>query len=682
MAYEHYNDKMCVQADVLYGELSLLSYENYKKACIRKRLLLERRACRGQKALVNFGALPEEWKKAIVAKFGDPFKNSLRNSLEALIVKQPAAEQYYREYVYNGMQTLPIEKQREYALNASLLEAIKTKIADRRGFCRKLGHAARAVWPRISDLLNSLAELKNETGSPKYPHSLPTNWRSLQRVMQRYSANGYYALIHGNYGNINSEKINENAKMWVLSRWADQVNRCANENQLFFEYNEMAAANGWKRLESPQALYLFLHREDIQELWWGHRYGELAAKEKFNYQHSTLLPTMRDSLWYSDGTKLNYYYQDEAGKVCTTKVYEVMDAYSGALLGYHIGDKEDYATQYAAFKMAVQVAGHRPYQIGFDNQGGHKKLENGSFIGKVATLAIKTQPYNGKSKTIEAAFNKLQTQFLKQDWFFTGQNIQAKKQESKANLEYINANKANLPTLAEIKRIYAQRREQYNNSLHHKTARPLIEMYNQSHNPAAPAVELWNIVDIFWMLRPESVMYTAYGLTIKEKGEKHTFSFYTDDGMPDLKFHSASIDKSFWVKYDPEDLSSVWLYEKDAQGQLRFVREARCKVDVVRGKQEQTQQDTAFIASVKQLNDAARLERMEKMETILAEHGRSSADYGMNTAPVLGLNSKRKKKAKAAKQDYGAILKAEADTVTVIDRTGDDNDDVDIYSKM
>ena len=86
---------------------------------------------------------------------------------------------------------------------------------------------------------------------------------------------------------------------------------------------------------------------------------------------------MRDSLWYGDGTKINLYYKDydKDGKlvVRTTQVYEVIDAYSEVFLGYHISDSEDYEAQYNAYRMAVQVSGHKPYELVHDNQGGHKK---------------------------------------------------------------------------------------------------------------------------------------------------------------------------------------------------------------------------------------------------------------------------------------------------------------------
>lgn len=89
--------------------------------------------------------------------------------------------------------------------------------------------------------------------------------------------------------------------------------------------------------------------------------------------------------------------------MCTTSVYEVMDAYSEVFLGYDIAPNENFDSQYRAFRMAVEVAGVRPYEIVNDNQGGHRKAAAQGFFDKIAVLRKPTMPYNGNSKTIESA---------------------------------------------------------------------------------------------------------------------------------------------------------------------------------------------------------------------------------------------------------------------------------------
>ena len=69
---------------------------------------------------------------------------------------------------------------------------------------------------------------------------------------------------------------------------------------------------------------------------------------------------MPNSLWYSDGTKINLYYRayDERQKrwvARTTDVYEVMDACTELFLGYFIGDGENFFVQYMAYRMPLQT---------------------------------------------------------------------------------------------------------------------------------------------------------------------------------------------------------------------------------------------------------------------------------------------------------------------------------------
>jgi hypothetical protein len=320
--------------------------------------------------------------------------------------------------------------------------------------------------------------------------------------------------------------------------------------------------------------------------------------------------------------------------------------------------------------MAVKIAGHRPYQIGFDNQGGHKKLKSGNFLSKLARISIKTQPYNGKSKTIESAFNRFQSQFLKQDWFFTGQNIQAKAIESKSNMENIMANKHNLPTLEEIKAVYEKRRKEWNSATHPHTKQPRIESYLNSTNPDAPEIQLWDMVDLFWIERPKPVMMTAYGLTIKDGGIAQTYIVNGKDGMPDLDWLKKNIDRKFIVKYDPEDRSSILLYVEDKLG-IRYAATAEIKVQVARNKQEQESGDVNFLQQMDQRIKQERINTVEATESILAEHGARNEDYGMTSPNIKGVTN-----IKRNKDSYGKVQKS------ISNMDNEDDDELNIYNLM
>jgi hypothetical protein len=371
---------------------------------------------------------------------------------------------------------------------------------------------------------------------------------------------------------------------------------------------------------------------------------------------------MRDALWYGDGTKLNYFYLDETGNIATCNVYEVIDVYSECLLGYHISKSEDYESQYYSYKMAMQFSGHKPYEIRFDNQGGHKKLQSGTFFKNLARLAITTQPYNGRSKTIESIFGRFQSDFLHKDWYFTGMNIQAKKLESKVNKEFLSANKKELPTLSEVKKIYEKRRNEWNNSPHPKTGKKRIDMYNESDNPRAHKIELVDMIFMFGIINQEAIKYRSNGITLTVKNVKYHYEVLTALGQPDFDFLINNVDREFHIGYDPEDMTTVSLYEKTPSGDYRFVTIAQKYIHVHRDKQSQDELDSAFIAAMDKKNKALRVSMQENIENILERHTMHPSQHGLKMPELKGINAK---KIKSTDLTVGKMMKEESELVLV-----------------
>ena len=668
MSYELYNNKICVDGSQLIGEL--ISRNTYINLSKRNHINVLRRGGNGRSALIEFDSIRPDIKEQLVIKLGDPYKVIHPNNVEKHYELDFKAEHFFMNYTLDNGSSLPEQNIKQYTTEASLLNTVKTIINNRMALRKTLGGSTRGVWDKIVELVADLPK-------HRYPHALPTNVRRFRDKFNEFHKDGYESLIHKNFANSNAEKINEDAKLWILSRWADQVNRCATILQLHNEYNELADLNGWKRLKDKESLNKYLNQEHIKSLWYGHRFGELKSKEKYNYQHTTALPSMRDSLWYGDGTKLNYYYLDQDGSIKTCQVYEVMDAYSEVLLGHFVSKTEDYEAQYFSFKRAIQNSGYRPYQIGVDNQGGHKKLTTGNFFSKITRLSLKTQPYNGKSKTIESAFGRFQSQFLAQDWFFTGQNVTAKKVSSKANMEFILANKSNLKTLEEIKQIYAARREEWNNAKHYATGIPRNEMYRNSVNQKTPQVTILDMVEMFWIEREQPITVTPYGITFKEKNVEYQYTVYDENRMPDINWLRKNVDKKLYVKFDPEDMSLIHLFEKDALG-LRFYTQAETKVVIHRGKQEQEDWESEWITKVNNANKEARLSTYNEMESILESFGATPEQQGLNRPKVSGLETRKKAKANPSK--IGEYQKAESNLVLI--RLDGTEEEVDPYDMM
>ncbi len=589
---------------------------------------------------------------AIEAKFGKIDVEEKKQSFMDVKIDEDARV-FFRDHTYtddSGKERhLPDEAQSQYVNEASILNMFR-RVYQRQMMARAANGHRKTKKDFYAECVTQAKALNDA-----FPNKLPSNSRSMERKCDEYAEKGYQCLVTGLYGKNNRGKLTEDAKYWLIARYATPIERLTIQ-QLFVEYNNEAERHEeWKKLDSEQTIYAFLNRPEIKPLWWGMRHGELKAKEKYTRQHKTLLPKRRDSIWYGDGTKLNYYYRTADGDIATCNVYEVMDVYSECFLGYFISDSEDFEAQWHAFRMAMQTAGHKPNEIRYDNQGGHKKLASGEFFGKLAHLNIPTAPYNGKSKTIESAFGRFQAQYLHKDWYFTGQNITAKKDESRENYEFIMANKANLPTLDEIKKRYAQRREEWNNAEHFDTGIPRIRMYEESVNNSTAKVGVLDMIDMFGVIDATPNTYTASGITKTVKRQEYRWEVLTSDGLPDLDFMRNNVDRKFHIGYDLSDMSIVALYTKDAKG-YRFAAYAQKYIEIHRAKDEQNEFDHQFIKAMDTANKNLRMDMADEIEEIMERHGVHPAQHGLNMPKLKGINLKHEDVGRRTKRISNLVM--------------------------
>lgn len=649
--YQHYGDILTISVNDWMA--AGLTYDQFRHDSKRDhQLTIVKRGINGNTLIDVKSIRRPDRRAAIEAKFGRIDEEEKKQSFMDVTIDERARE-FFRAYTYTDgtgkTLHLPEDTQAQYVNEASILNMF------RRVYQRQV--TARAANGRRKTKKDFFAEcvMQAKALNADHPSHLPSNSRSMERKYDEYHKKGYESLVTGLYGKTNSAKLTEEAKYWLIARFATPIEKLTIQ-QLFVEYNnEVEKHEDWKRVESEQTIYAFLNRPEIKPLWYGMRYGELKSKEKYTRQQKTLLPTRRDSIWYGDGTKLNYYYRNDKGEIATCNVYEVMDVYSEVLLGYHISDSEDFEAQYFAYRMAMQKAGRRPNEIRYDNQGGHKKLASGDFFGKLAHLNIPTAPYNGKSKTIESAFGRFQAQFLHRDWYFTGQNITTKRNESRENYEFIMANKNNLPTLDEIKKRYAQRREEWNNAEHFDTGIPRIRMYEESVNNATTKVGVLEMIDMFGVIDPVPNTYTASGITKTVKKRDYRWEVLTSDGMPDFDFLRENVDRKFHVGYDLNDMSIVALYTKDAKG-YRFMTYAQKYIEIHRAKDEQTEFDHQFIKATELANKRLRVNMVGSIEDIMEQHGMHPAQHGLNMPKPKGVN--------LAREDVGRMTKRVSQLMT------------------
>lgn len=587
----------------------------------------------GGYVIYAWSSLPKKYKERYMERYGDPEERMKAAMTENRVCLDGEARSWYENFCYekNGQEEHLTEKLiEEYTINASVLKELLRLMAQRRALRQSLNGSTAGAW--------EVVYRSSEAMRDEYGHTLPQNMVRLKSKLKAFKADGYGSLISGKVGNRNTQKITEAFGLLLIA-----LKRCRvpvyTDTQLFEEANRRAIENGWKPLKSLSGMKRWLNSAAVAPLWWDAVYGEQAARQKFGRKHRTALPTKRDALWYGDGTKLNLYYQDDSGKVCTTQVYVVIDAMSEVILGWHISDSEDYEAQYHAYRMAIQTAGHKPYEIVHDNQGGHKKLNADGLMGKLCHIHRTTQPYNGESKTIEAVFGRFQQQVLHKDWRFTGQNITAKKQNSRPNLEFVEANKDSLYTLEELKDAYLKATKEWNAMAHPSYGQSREAVYAASVNEETQEVTAHDMVDMFWVTAKRMSTFTDQGISVTIKGEKRQYEVMSTPGVPDHAWRQLHTYERFVVRYDPYDFGSVRLYKKDADGSLRFERVAEPYLVVHRAIQEQTEGEAAFIRQEQAAGTADRIERTVKGREIAQRHGMLPEQQGLRSPEPKGMTA-------------------------------------------
>lgn len=591
---EMYGNIRCVTFPELVSMGGILSKPNYDKKVKEGKLRVVRPGKgKGSYALIDYNSLPQQIRKVYNEKFPDAEQQLKQRYMSDLLRTDSKAIEFYRRHELADGSHLTDKNQAEYVLNAQVMNEMIRVENEMKASHSKSGRTHKTlVWESVQGTCEKLRD--------NYQHTLPNNPARLREKYTAYKREGYVVLVSRKVGNQNTRKIGpmEGRLLLKLKRSKFPV---YNDTQIFDEFNRLALSKGLTPIKSITTLRNYLYDPAVEPLWHASVYGMQSWKSKYSSLMKTRLPQMRDSLWYSDGTKLNLYYKNEAGKMCTTSVYEVMDAYSETFLGYDIAPGEKFDSQYRAFRMAVEVAGVRPYEIVNDNQGGHKKLAAQGFFDKIAILHKNTMPYNGQSKTIESAFGRFQSQILHKLWFFTGQNITTVKKNSHPNLEFIEQNAYALPTLEEMKQIYRECRDEWNNAAHPATGIARIDMYRMSENPETTPVEAIDIVQMFWLTSKKPVTYTNAGLKIEINKQKYEYEVYGSNGLRNETWALRNTERKFYVMYDPMDMTRVELWEETAGG-LKYSTAATPRVDIGRGTQERTTEETSFMRRTINLN--------------------------------------------------------------------------------
>lgn len=645
---EMYGKTLCISFKELVGS-GIMSKSNFDKHVNKGKFLVLQKGGRGREALVAYDSLPEPIRATVEEKLPDARKKLKKR--ETGMIEQLKSDSKAVEFYKTYTPKISADRQAEYVLNVKVLNAMAAVELEMKACQNRNGHSRKKeIWESILASCERLRE--------RYRHTLPTNESRLKEKYNAYRKYGYEVLVNRNTGNQVARKVGPREGRLLLKLKRSKFPQYT-DMQIFEEYNRQAAEKGLKRIESPATVNNYLYKTAIKLWWYAAVYGERAFKNEFMPLFDTKLPEMPNTLWYSDGTKINLYYKDYDKKqkrmvARTIDVYEVMDACTEVFIGYSFGS-ENFRTQYDAYRMAIETWKVKPYEIVTDNQGGHKKLESQGFFKKICHLHKMTMPHNGQSKTIESAFGRFQTQVLHKLYNYSGQNITATKESSHANIDLIMANIAQLPTLEELKEQYIQCRDEWNTMLHptSETGMTRMEMYTSLNSPNAELLDDYEVSELFKLVSKDSVKYSTSGYSFELNKQEYRYMVYGPDGYVDMEFHLQNVGNSFHYRYDPQDMTVIELWQPTASG-LVYVASATPKVVLHRATAERTDEENAYLFGQIHRNERTRAVMSIAAEDLFAEECMSEAYSKLIIPRPVGL-SEKKMEAYRAEQAAGKL---------------------------
>jgi len=210
--YEYFNDTLCVRGSAVIisnnNQSGLISKDLWDKWVKRGSKLLQKGG-NGRVSLMEFETVPPKYQILIKQKFGDPVEGANSSPFQDLLKTDDKAVTFYQEYTLSDGRNLPEPAQREYVVNASTLNVIKTIYINQKAARSARNGSMRFFWKYATSAIEKIQKVNG--------HTLSANQRILQRQFDKYVNEGYAGLISGKYCNQNRRKVNEDIERLLMS---------------------------------------------------------------------------------------------------------------------------------------------------------------------------------------------------------------------------------------------------------------------------------------------------------------------------------------------------------------------------------------------------------------------------------------------------------------------------------
>ena len=573
--YEPYQNIICVNQNVFYENLALLSYGNFQKHIQRGKLNRLRTAGNGRCGLIEFKSIPEELQQIIIKSYGNPWTQEDRETFTSQIEPDQEAINFFL-----ANKEISEVKKKQHICEAEILD-LYNRLITADDLNRKVTGRKSNKGALKTKLCMIIAELKLEkypnSTTKKYPHNLPSNVRALDRKLKGYLSEGYSFLPHKNKGNSSAAKIKGNVANWLLAQYS-MPNKIV-VPVLHTMYMSIHEQQKWPALDES-TIYKWLHQPEQERQWTISRDGMDVFRRKFGHK------LVRDkdqyfpnAYWAIDGTKLDWlHYQDDSlGMGAKLKIDPVFDIYSEKILGWSYSETENHVDHFQAVKMAVENSQSRPYMFTYDKQSGHtSKIMQGLYnklVAKQGGTHFSQAAYRHGSP-IEQLFNRFQQQVLNK-WFWSDkQGIKVRTDKNRPNMDFVLDNKHKFLTKDQLIKAWELSVNEWNEAKHPKFKKSRNAVYNEEPLMQEVVSHL-EMIDMFWVFSTERIKYKKDGIKPTIAKQDYHFEVYNDQGEIDLEFRKKYVGQRFFVRYDPTQMDNyISLYIQLPNGEKQHIANA------------------------------------------------------------------------------------------------------------
>nr|WP_320037151.1 hypothetical protein [uncultured Bacteroides sp.] len=243
---EYFNNILCIsQVDLIRNDAgedqpsdAIMSESNYKKLASGNHSREKINVVRPGKglgcyALVEVASLPERFLQKVNAKYPNKGINMiLRKWFDEHYYPDADARCHYSTFRFDNGKQIPPDKQTEYVINASVLNAVIDLFNDKKIMKRSMG--GRIKWDEMTEAVTYYQE--------KYEHTLPENPARFKEKVLQYQSGGYNALISKKFRNQNTRKVSVKTEQLILSIAAlptNPFNNTVHDLYMQFVYGEI-----------------------------------------------------------------------------------------------------------------------------------------------------------------------------------------------------------------------------------------------------------------------------------------------------------------------------------------------------------------------------------------------------------------------------------------------------------